>query len=132
MKTTPTDREIRIFGLTLAGILGAMAAWQLWRHRPVAGEILLGTALAVLAGLAWPPALRPVHAALIKIGAVLGWLNTRLILILVYYLIFTPAALVMRLAGRDPLSRRLDRKAESYWIPRGGAPQTRDRYEKMY
>ena len=39
------------------------------------------------------------------------------LLIAVYYLLVTPAGLLSRLVGRDPLARRWDRGARSYWIP---------------
>lgn len=52
-----------------------------------------------------------------KFAHLLGWLNTRIILTLVYLLIFTPAALLFRLLGKDPMNRRFD-PVDSYWIHR--------------
>ena len=48
-------------------------------------------------------------------GGWLGAINTRIILSLMFYLLLTPIALVMKLLGRDPLQRRPDPAAPSYW-----------------
>ncbi len=51
-----------------------------------------------------------------RLGGILGFINTRIILAVVYYVMFTPAAIVMRVIGRDPLRRS---KADgTYWIAR--------------
>ena len=46
-----------------------------------------------------------------KIGHVLGWINTRIILGMVSFIMFAPVALVLRLLGKDPMQRRLDTTA---------------------
>lgn len=38
-----------------------------------------------------------------KIGYILGWLNSRIILLLVFFLVLQPIALIMKLFGYDPL-----------------------------
>lgn len=48
----------------------------------------------------------------------LGWLNTRILLVLFFYLIITPVAVLARLFGKDLLSQRLAPEAKSYWIPK--------------
>jgi hypothetical protein len=48
----------------------------------------------------------------------IGWTISHLVLGAVYYLVLTPIGLVMRLLGRDPMQRRFDRSAKSYWIER--------------
>jgi hypothetical protein len=55
-----------------------------------------------------------------RLGGILGFINTRIILAVVYYLMFTPSALVMRILGRDPLRRA--KQDGSYWVTR---PQQR-------
>ena len=67
-----------------------------------------------------------------KFAFVLGWINTRLILGIFFYLILTPVGLIMRLFGRDPLHRKLDRKATTYWEKRGSVEFKRERYERLF
>ncbi|MFQ5913810.1 MAG: SxtJ family membrane protein [Nitrospinota bacterium] len=51
-----------------------------------------------------------------------GWVNTRILLVIFFFLVITPTAVVARLFGKDLLSQRLDPDAESYWIPRKAEP----------
>ena len=65
------------------------------------------------------------------VGSVLGWINTRIILTLLYYVAVTPIAAVMRLF-HDPLNRTLGDRAVSQWIKR--APKAVDvaEYERQF
>ena len=47
----------------------------------------------------------------------IGWTVSHLVLAIVYFLVLTPIGVCMRLLGRDPMQRRLDPSAGTYWIP---------------
>jgi hypothetical protein len=51
----------------------------------------------------------------------MGWTFSHLVLAVVYYGVLTPIGLKMRLFGRDPMQRRFDRQATSYWVERKAA-----------
>jgi hypothetical protein len=53
-----------------------------------------------------------------RLGEVLGWINTRVILGAIFFLLFTPLGLYMRLRGKDPMRRTLAPEAESYRVVR--------------
>src|SRR3972149_7215658 len=90
----------------------------MWRQHPVLPWLLAGLALTLAAAAVLSPAgLRPVHRVWMRGADLLAWVNTRLVLGLVYFLVMTPIGLLMRLAGRDPLDRRLGDRP-SYWIAR--------------
>ena len=59
---------------------------------------------------------------LMFVGHCLGWVNTRILMTLMFYAVFTPAALVMRMIGRDAMTRRLDSSATSYRVLRTPRP----------
>jgi hypothetical protein len=61
---------------------------------------------------------------------VLGWVNTRIILGLLFFVMFAPVALLFRLFGRDPLARRLDKSATTYRIASDKPP--RERLERPF
>jgi hypothetical protein len=69
-------------------------------------------------GLTWPRSLTHVYRLWMRLGEGLGWINTRLILGVVFYLLFTPLGLYMRLRGKDPMRRTLAPEAESYRVVR--------------
>lgn len=113
--TPETPAQLRAFGLLMGAILVLLfglflpwlrgSAWPLWPW-------LLALPFIVLA-LARPRWLQPVSRLWGRIGAVLGWINTRVLLGVVFYFVILPIGLMMRLA-RDPLARRFDAQAPTY------------------
>ena len=90
----------------------------------------------ITAGVLWVPALlipgalRPVYTTWMKIGHGIGWVNTRIILGVLFYVLLLPMGLIMRLFGSDPMARKRDDSASSYRIKSISEPK--DRLEKPY
>jgi hypothetical protein len=129
MAHTYTRRQLRDFGLLVGGIFGAIGLWPMvWRHQsPRFWAVTLAVVL-VLPALVAPSVLKPAYRAWMALAEVLAWINTRIILGLVFFLVVTPIGLVMRLLGRDPMRRQFDRAGESYRIrcvPRPGTHMMR-------
>lgn len=121
----PDRRQLRNFGLTTGIIVvllfGLLLPWLLSHTWPVWPWILAG-ALSGL-GLIAPMLLKPVYVVWMKFGHVMGALNTRIILGLVFYLIITPIGLIMRLFRWDPLRRRTAVAATSHRVPSHSKPK---------
>jgi hypothetical protein len=117
MSATYTRRQLRDFGLLVGGIFGVIGLWPLlWRQQsPRLWAVALAVAL-VLPGLVAPRILTPAYRAWMKLAEALAWINTRLVLGVVFYGVVTPIGVVMRLAGHDPMRRRFDQTGESYRI----------------
>lgn len=81
--------------------------------------------------LASPTLARGLYRGWMFAALPIGWTISHLILALVYYLVVTPIGLMLRLAGNDPMQRRFDRGATTYWIPRDG-PSEPSRYFKQF
>lgn len=75
--------------------------------------------------------LKALYKAWMKFAHALGWVNTRIILSLVYFLIFTPIALIFRLIGKDPLERRFE-AVDSYWIKREPKEFRQEDYRRQF
>jgi hypothetical protein len=98
--------------------LSILGALLLWREKVTTGTIFLsvGGALLLL-GVALPPALGPVYKGWMAFARVLGAVNTFVLMSLLFFLVITPLAVVLRLLGRDPLHRKVGQK-DSYWVKR--------------
>jgi hypothetical protein len=117
----------RSFGLVFAGffaLLGALSLysgaerWHYWF--PLAGVF------AVLAYAA-PRLLAPLNRLWAKVGLLLHVVISPVILGILFYVCVTPIGVLMRMTGRDPLRRKLEPAAKTYWItrePPGPAPET--------
>ncbi len=112
-------KELRRFGLSVGavilGLFGLVLPWIAGRAFP-RWPFFLGLPLMLL-GTAWPALLRPLHFVWMKLATALGWVNTRIILAILFFLIFTPLALLRRLLRKDPLGLRWDEGESTYWRP---------------
>ncbi len=117
LNLNPSKRELRIFSLGALVFL-AIVGWLVWRKSgsTTAAEILVavGVVVAVL-GLTVPRAVRPLFIALMVINYPIGWVVTHVVMALIFYLVVTPLAVIMKVAGRDPMERRFDQSAATYW-----------------
>jgi small neutral amino acid transporter SnatA (MarC family) len=125
----PDRRRLRVFGWAALVAFGALGAWAFAFHRLLGFEMapttariagwalwVLGAGCGLLATVA-PGALRPLYVVLSALGWPIGWVVSRVVLAIVFYGVLMPIGLVMRLVGRDPLNRKFDRGASSYWTP---------------
>lgn len=112
-----SDRDLRKFGLVMAGALGVLGGVAAWRGRGAGIVLLVGAALFLVLALLLPRLLGPVERAWMALARVLSVVMTHVILTLFYYLVITPFGLVMRALRRDPLGLRAARARESFWEP---------------
>jgi hypothetical protein len=117
MARTYDLRQLRHFGFLVGGIFGVIGLWPLlWRQQSPRAWALVLAVLLVLPALVAPRALTPVYRLWMALGEVLAWINTRIILGVVFYGVVTPIGFVMRLLGHDPMRRRFERAGESYRV----------------
>jgi Saxitoxin biosynthesis operon protein SxtJ len=100
------NRE-RSFGISVGAVLCAIALLLVWRGRTGRAEIVgaIGVVLLVL-GYLQPRWLKYPSDVWWALAGVLGWVNARILLSLLFFLVLTPVSLVWRLTGKDPLARR--------------------------
>jgi hypothetical protein len=118
MSRKPTTQELRWFGLIMLVFFCAVAAvvyFKLGARVAAFGLIGAGALLALLF-YAVGPLRVPMYLAWMRIFFPLGWIVSHAIVAVIYYLIVTPIGLIMRVVGRDPMRRRFDRSAKSYWV----------------
>jgi hypothetical protein len=127
-----TDAQARKTAFIVGGVLLLLAAWNFYKGRMTALYVLCGIACALfIIGLLLPGVARRFHILWMRLAALLGYINSRILLSLMFYGVFTPYGLMMRSFGRDPLRRRGARQ-ESYWIPRKATRQTREQFERLF
>src|SRR2546425_11500964 len=116
-------RSLRTFGLLVGGIFLLLGVWPaVARREDPRLWALIAACLLLAPAVVYPRALGPVHRLWMKIGHVLGWINTRIILGFLFYVIVTPVGLVRRWRGNDPMQRAFDPRATTYRLPRQGRP----------
>ena len=124
-----TVAQARKSTLVVAGLLTLVSGWQLYRGRSSAAVGLIAVVALLLACGAIPAAAVWFHTWWMALAGALGYINSRIILSMLFFLIVTPIGVVVRLCGHDPLERRTGSEG-SYWRPRARTRQSREGYER--
>jgi hypothetical protein len=117
--------------LIVAAVLGLIGGWQWYRLHQGAAVVLWVLAGGVLICAFVPPAAKRFHHYWMALAAVLGYVNSRILLSAIYYLLITPIGTALRLTGYDPLRRRGSRRV-SYWVQRERTRQTPESFERAF
>jgi hypothetical protein len=134
VNTNPTKKQLNQFGFIWLGFLalfGAIAFFKL--GEPTVAKVLWVLAVAVpVAGWIFPSFMRLVFVGMSYLAWPIGFVVSHVVLALVYYLVFTPIGLVMRVIGYDPMKRRFDPEAATYWIARDPKASEAKRYFRQF
>jgi hypothetical protein len=108
-------KTLRKFGITMGIAFLVITFLILIKHRYSIMPAIIISAVFFVMALLLPLVLKPVYIAWMRFAYVLGWINTRLILAIMFYLIFTPIGLALRLLRKDLLERKKGEGELSYW-----------------
>lgn len=126
-------RDLRKFGITMAIALAVVGLLFLWRDKGTVTIYPLAlAALFLFFGVALPAVLRPIQKGWMAFAIVLGWVMTRVILVVLFFVGITPIALIARLSGKRFLDLGFDAKAPTYWQRRPKPDHGRERYESQF
>jgi len=124
--------DLRKFGITMAIVLVLLGGVLLWREKGYYFYFFIFAAAFIIPGLVVPVALKPVHTVWMTISVILGWIMTRVILSVLFYLVLTPTGWLAKLFGEHFLDLKIDNDASSYWIHRGKSQVNKSDYEKQF
>jgi hypothetical protein len=122
----------RQFGFIFA-VLFALLSLRLHHAWKLQSAVAFLAAVALLALAVLKPAwLGPMNRAWSRVGEWIGRITNPILTALLYFLIFTPAGILLRLVGRDPLRLKRDPQATTYWIPRQEESLPRENMSMQY
>lgn len=132
-KTKDERLEIRKFGIGLTVLLCLIGGWQLYKgHVNVYGWFFGSAGLILALAFFAPIVLKPLFKVLTTVGQAVGWVNTRILLSIIFYVVFTPIGILSRLLGKDLLDKRLNKDAKSYWNKKDNGMFTKEQYERQF
>ncbi len=125
------NKELKKFGFSLGLGLNILGFIMFYRHR---GHFIWFTGIGstvFMTAILCPIMLAPLKKILDKLIVFIGWLTGLISLLIVFYLIFTPVALLFKFLGKDLLNEKINKKSESYWIKRKKNVFSKESYERM-
>lgn len=133
IKNISSDKsDLRKFGLTIGIASGLLAGLFLWRQRDYYLYFLIFSLACISIAFVWPVLLKPFQKTWMTLAILLGWVVTRIILIVLFYLVVTPTGILMRLLGKNPLDLKFSDRTDSYWIPKKQLDFERKNYERQF
>lgn len=111
-----TKKDLRQFGLIVAGLLAIVFGTVVpWMASHSISKMIWSIAIVLVAcALIVPIALYPLYRLFSFVAEILKWVNTRILLTLIYVVLFVPIAALRRCFGKDAMMRQFDRSAKSY------------------
>ena len=126
-KNEITAGSERGFGIVFSIVFAVIGVWPL-----ISGDTPRVWSLSIAAALLSVALIRPRWLSLLNrlwflFGLMLHGIVTPLVMATLFFLVVTPTGMVMRLLGKDPLHRRFEPNAKTYWIeraPSGSGPES--------
>lgn len=115
-----STKALREFAYTMAAalviIFCVLLPWVFSRTIPM-WPLLIATIL-LLQAITYPPSLIPVQQVWMHVGATLGWINTRIILVVIFFVLITPLGYLQRKRGKLNYIVGFEPTAKTYKISR--------------
>jgi hypothetical protein len=122
----------RSFGWTFTAIFVAAGLYGVWNGGAALPWLLplaLATALITITRASW---LTPLNRAWMRLGELMGRVVSPLVLGIIFYGVFTPVGVVMRLFGRDAMCRTFEARSPTYWVKRDPPGPADDSFRNMF
>ncbi|HMK35124.1 MAG TPA: SxtJ family membrane protein [Desulfomonilaceae bacterium] len=132
VRREPTSRDLTILALLFFVIPSAIGGFMLWKGAANGWIwIIAGACLGVSRVIG--PFFKALYKLWVTLSIILGYFVSRILLTIIFFIVITPMGLIMRILGKDPMDRKLDPNAATYWSPKEREEDTSvNRYEKQF
>jgi hypothetical protein len=127
-----TRKNLLTFALTVGAVLAVIGVVLYWKEQTGYQNLWIIAGLLIVCGWAIPVVLKPLYFVWMAFAALLGWIMTRVILGILFYIIFTPIGVIGRLFGKRFLDLRWKEAKDSYWEYRKNDRLDPEHYEKQF
>lgn len=110
-----SEKECRNFGLTVGIVLVVLSLLLFYFEYNSYMYFSTPGGLLIILGIVFPSALRPVQKIWMTFAVVMGFVMSRVILTIIFYLVVTPIGLLAKLFRKDFLDLSIDKNRKSYW-----------------
>jgi len=109
------NKSIRNFGVVFFLVLSAIGVWLIFKQGSSNLIFISLGMLFLILGVLLPKALMPFYKIWMIFGIIMGWIVSRVVLMFLFYLVFTPINLILKIMGKDILDKKIEKEKDSYW-----------------
>lgn len=125
-------KALREFGIVIGSVLVLLAGLLFLKGKSSYPYFAVpGTALFIIS-FTMPVILKPLQKSWMTISILIGWVMTRVILTILFYLVVTPFSIIAGLFGQELLDTKFDKRKDSYWIPKKKVAFEKKNYENQF
>ncbi|MCH7764085.1 MAG: hypothetical protein IIB95_10140 [Candidatus Marinimicrobia bacterium] len=110
-----SKKDLRKFGISVGIVLLIISTLLFWNDKSSYLYFSVAGILLNILGLFYPVSLKPINKVWMSLAIVLGWVMTRVILIILFYIVLTPIGIIAKLVGKKFLKLKIDKSSNSYW-----------------
>ena len=133
IKTINSEKsDLRKFGITVGIILLIIAGVLFWKEKESFQILLTAGAVLLILGVTIPAILKYIYWVWMIFATIIGWIMTRMILSLMFYMIFTPIGFILRLFGKQFIELNWNKTENTYWKYRSKSIFKKENYEKQF
>lgn len=127
-----TKKDIKSFSRLVGGIFLLLGILFWWKEKHFGVYMLWVGGFLLVVGEVYYKALTPIYKAWMFLSVCMGFVMSRVILSIVYFLVMTPISLMMRLCGKRFIDKRFKLDQETYWLDKEDKRLSAEDYEKQY
>lgn len=124
--------DLKKFGLLIGAVLILGAFFLLWKQHTYYIFSFISGIVFIILSFVWPSVLKPLQKAWMTLSIVMGFVMSKVIMAIIFYVMVTPIGLMGRLSGKKFLDLKLDKNAASYWIDRTQTKTEKSDYERQF
>ncbi|MFA3783701.1 SxtJ family membrane protein [Melioribacteraceae bacterium 4301-Me] len=119
IKNIKSDKkELRKFGITIGLVFTLIGLFLYFNDKSAFSYFLIGGVLFIIAGIFFSVVLKPLQVVWMILAVIMGFIMTRVILSILFYIVLTPIGFFMKIIGKDLLNEKINRNTHSYWNKR--------------
>lgn len=127
-----TKKDLWKFGLTVGGVLLAIGLVLFYFEKPAAIYFAVIGGLLILFGALFPKILKPLNRIWMSLAIILGFIMSRVILTILFYLVLTPIAILAKIVGKKFIVMKYDKSANTYWEKRANINKKQIDYDRQF
>jgi cytochrome b subunit of formate dehydrogenase len=125
-------KDLRKFGITVGGVLAAIAVLLFYFEKPSAIYFAVIGGLLILFGTLFPQLLKPLNRIWMSLAIFLGFIMSRVILTILFYFVLTPISFLAKIVGKKFMTLKYDKSAKTYWERRTIIHKKQIDYERQF
>ena len=125
-------KELRNFSFTIGIVLLLIAGVLFYKNNNLFISFAYIAVVFIVLGFLIPQLLKPIYFIWMIFAVVIGWIMTRLILSVLFFVIISIIRLIACIFGKSFLELNISKDSKSYWNHRFSDVEMNQDYEKQF